>query len=357
MIDSMQILNFQSWATGEFGFHPGVNVIHGDSDGGKSASLRAFRWAAENRPSGDSFRSWWGGQTIVDIETDESFSIARVKGGKVATTNEYNLTNNELEDVTFKAMGANVPAEVAETLDMDETNFQWQHDPLFLLSETGGEVARRLNRVAKLDLIDTSLAAVDSAKRQNTSDVKAAKATVEQTEETLATYDYLPDLEVAVCRLEEKQQRAGDIEKMSNGLMRAADEVGYAQELLDRCADYTGAEKRIEALDKRRVAQEAVQRSITVLEGACDEIVQTRELLEDAAELAAAGPALAELTLKINRRNGITKELTILMRVDENIVQAVVALDKTTRTELNALSEWDEKAKGACPLCDGKGEL
>jgi len=56
MIKYLQIQNFQSHKDSLLEFDPGVNVIVGSSDSGKTAVIRALRWLVWNRPSGDAFR-------------------------------------------------------------------------------------------------------------------------------------------------------------------------------------------------------------------------------------------------------------------------------------------------------------
>ena len=70
MIQKLNIQNFQSHKDTKLEFHPGVNVIIGQSDSGKTAIIRALRWLIWNRPGGDDFRSDWGGGTVVKIKID-----------------------------------------------------------------------------------------------------------------------------------------------------------------------------------------------------------------------------------------------------------------------------------------------
>ena len=79
MIKKLNILNFQSHKDTSLSFAPGVNVIVGASDSGKSAIIRALRWLIWNRPVGDAFRSHWGGETQVVVVTDELDTITRLK--------------------------------------------------------------------------------------------------------------------------------------------------------------------------------------------------------------------------------------------------------------------------------------
>ena len=78
MIQSVHIQNFQSHKNSTLEFSPGVNIIVGTSDSGKTAIIRALRWVVWNRPSGDSLRSTWGGKTSVEICLDKG-SVERSK--------------------------------------------------------------------------------------------------------------------------------------------------------------------------------------------------------------------------------------------------------------------------------------
>ena len=86
MIEYIQLRNFQSHKDSELEFSPGVNVIIGDSDQGKTAIMRAFYWLIFGKPSGDSMRKWnTKADTEVTVETAEH-QISRIRGKSV---NQY----------------------------------------------------------------------------------------------------------------------------------------------------------------------------------------------------------------------------------------------------------------------------
>jgi exonuclease SbcC len=148
MIHSILITNFQSHKETELIFSPGVNIILGQSDSGKTAIFRALCWPTWNRPVGDEFRSDWGGETKIELRLDES-RIIRSKDKE----NIYQIDDNE----PLKAFGKDVPVEISKILNIDETNIQQQLDSPFLLTESPGEVAKHFNHIAHLEQIDKSL--------------------------------------------------------------------------------------------------------------------------------------------------------------------------------------------------------
>ena len=59
MIKQINIKNFQSHKSTQLKLDPGVNVIVGSSDSGKTAIIRAYLWVVDNRPLGNAFVSHW----------------------------------------------------------------------------------------------------------------------------------------------------------------------------------------------------------------------------------------------------------------------------------------------------------
>lgn len=153
MIESLSLQNFQAHRRLRVEFGPGINTIVGRSDVGKSAIIRALRWAATNQPGGDQFVTTGTKGTTVTLHVD-GHVIKRKRGGSV---NSYHLDGEE-----YKSFGRGVPGPVVTVLNMGGVCWQGQHDAPFWFSETGGEVARKLNSVVNLAIIDTTLASVQS---------------------------------------------------------------------------------------------------------------------------------------------------------------------------------------------------
>ena len=108
MIEKLQIKNFQSHKDSTLEFSPGVNVIVGSSDSGKSAIIRGLRWLAYGKPRGDSMRSWWGGDITITVQLSDC-EITRKKG----STNTYFLNKGQ-NTTEFNAIGHEVPQEIGD---------------------------------------------------------------------------------------------------------------------------------------------------------------------------------------------------------------------------------------------------
>lgn len=154
MFKKLLIRNFQSHKNTDVEFDPGVNVIAGASDSGKSSMFRSLIWVINNRPLGDSVRNWKckkDDEVYVEIELgNEPVSIAKNRIGK---TSSYVL-RDDVEAISYEAFKQDVPDEIRSALNMSEINIQSQHDSYFLLNDSPGEVARKLNELTGLDVID-----------------------------------------------------------------------------------------------------------------------------------------------------------------------------------------------------------
>ena len=164
VIEYIKIQNFQKFKKYKIILEPGVNVICGESDSGKSAIIRSFIWCATNKPSGESFRRHQSNYTRVCIKADAK-RIYRSRGKE----NTYRLDND-----TFRSFGGNVPSDIEAIININSVNVQRQHDPPFWFSLSPGEVSRELNSIINLGLIDSTLSNLAS-------ELRKAKSIVEVT--------------------------------------------------------------------------------------------------------------------------------------------------------------------------------
>ena len=209
MIRKIKINNFQSHKESELVFDPGLNVIVGSSDSGKTAIIMALLWALTNKPSGDFFKSFWGGDTQIELTIDENIVI-RNKG----TKNFYILKDlNKKNNKEFKAFGQDVQDEIKTLLNINDINFQKQHDSSFLLSDSSGEVARYLNDIVNLNKIDFSLSNVESKKRAEKSNIARLEAEEKQLEKNIK--EKFINLDEIEKKAEAAEKSAEEYEKLT----------------------------------------------------------------------------------------------------------------------------------------------
>ena len=343
MIKSLTIENFQSHPKSLFEFSPGLNCIVGSSDVGKSAALRSLNWIANNRPNGDFFRSYWGGDTSASLLTEDGIEIKRIK---TKSENIYSVNDKEL-----KAVGKDIPAEVQEALQFTEINIQYQMDAPFLLSQSPGEIARYLNQIVNLENIHESMKRIESIRRQAMAKAEAAseqKTSLTLRLEELPNLVYIEELIEKGEKLEksisEKEDSNGSIEKIISSLeyleeqMVKSVDFDKARKLLQRCEDL-----RLLISDKE-IDDDFINKTLGSLES-IDEELEGLSHFSEAKKI---------LTSYIERKEGLeeleeeTEELEDCISSLESIS---IQIEGNSKVVESLKREFAESFPEICPHC------
>lgn len=228
MIKSMKIVNFQSHKKTILHFNPGLNVLFGDTDQGKSSVVRAFRWVAKNRPVGaQAYRPTFAKDdepTEVTIVCHNGTVIKRFHKG--TTTYKVKTTGKKTTSMGFQGFGTKIPQQVEDLLNLDAINIQEQFDLPFLTGDSSGAVSRELNRVAHLDIIDTTLANLQSSYRKTVAQIKTAEQEIEEYD------DYIKKLTPYRQLLDDARELKSKYEKFAKINSKIKELEGYYEQLL-----------------------------------------------------------------------------------------------------------------------------
>lgn len=342
MINSIEIHNFQSHKHSRLEFHPGMNVIIGGSDSGKTAILRALRWLVWNRPAGDAFRSNWGGDTVVNITVDGK-KITRRKTDK---TNEY-----ALDGMPYVAFGTDVPDDIQKLLNLNDINLQSQLDAPFLLSKSAGEVAAHFNRVAHLEKIDRGIQNISTWLRRLERDADVKEAALVDQQEQLKDYDDLDKIEIRIELLERDQATLQNQFSAILRLEKLTDDIIHYSAQITALEPLIVAEKGInELLDqqaeiqKQRNEQKTIQNIIRQITTLDHDIRQQSDVLE----------AEKEVTQLIRTHNkwAATMEKCINLNHILGNIESLDGRIKTEAAELKTLEiMFAKNFPDTCPLC------
>lgn len=297
MIKSVTISNFESHKETIIKFLKGINFIVGQSDSGKSTILRALNWVINNRPGGDDFRSHWGGDTAVALKIKNK----QVVRGKTKVGNVYTITG--IKD-PLRSFGQTVPDDIQKALNFSSLNIVEQISSPFLLTMSGGEVAKYLNNIAQLSKIDSAQSNINKTLRDEQHDLASTKLELKQAEEDLAEYDWVDEAEGKLVELEALQTSIFRKNSRRQSLQ------GYLNSL--------------EAIDK----QIAEVKEITQYEGEVNKLIKKRK----------------KLNTKIKRKQVLANMLTSISVYDVKIYELEFNLEVWQK-------QFDELMPDTCPLC------
>lgn len=278
MIKQFEILNYESHEHTLIELSPGVNVFIGSTDNGKSGIIRALKWLLTNRPLGDSFRSHWGGDTSVSMTLENDLQVVREKG-KSAKDNCYRIstTSNSLE-----APGTTVPEPVAQLLNIDEINTQYQLDRPFLLLNTPGEVAKYLNKIVNWEAIDRAQSYMKTKKNDINREIKSKTYELEKKEESLKKYDYMDEFESDLKSLEKKNQTFISLKDKYTALYKSISQIESIQKEIEANKKNYPSEKEIDSYIKKTEQLQKLKDSYYTLESQVRKIETLKSQLSDA---------------------------------------------------------------------------
>lgn len=345
MLRSLTLTNFQCHREASLEFSPGVNVIAGTSDSGKSAILKGLLWLITNRPQGLDFRSW-GCEKGEAVEASISIDDATISRRRSEKVNEYLLNGQR-----FVAMKAEVPTNIADVLCMGPINIQTQFQPHFLLSSSSAEVARVLNDACDLSIIDRVTKSINEISRQSKADGLALDRQLADLTERLEglawvedAVDLLASVEAEDGRLSAKQRAAEDLNKL---LIPLQDAIAR----LDKATERATILRSVNDMDGLLADLSRVEASAEELEGLLRQVATTDRrlsaiLIIPADDISTVSEAARYLARLESDAGDLRNLLQLLAEVGEALNRATANWSAAKKAQ-SALWQTIE----TCPLC------
>jgi DNA repair protein SbcC/Rad50 len=387
MIKRITLHNFQSHKHTVLDFTEGVNAIQGASDNGKTSCIRALKWVLTNRPTGISFINrdvMKDGKQLEDcyviIETDNHI----LERHRTSTKNGYIVDGTPLN-----AIGTDVPEEVLSALNMNDINTQFQLDKPFLLTETPGEVARMLNKVVKLDDIDSTLKQLNGYTKQTKRQVIIVQEQLQQIEQDIADND-ISELETAVIMAERLADKYATCEKEYEKVSTLYNDLRVLSSVIEEYATLDTEATLVEQAIKIQQQYDTVESKVWALEDKYEELEKLKATTYQYAEVDVIAinsivqsykdiiDTYTEFTTDYNAIASIQAKTYTLAHIDvapideavqqylftdssiktiDNMMQKAVSYNKNIEKYNNAIQLLEEEVKmmmkGTCPICGG----
>jgi len=349
MIEALEIINYQPHENSILNFHKGVNVIKGTSHGGKTSIWRAIRWVLQNRPLGEGFKSWFANKddyVVAGVEFDNGYVYRRKGPGE----NVYQISGI---DDDLAAVRSDVPDEVKEITQMNDINVQGQDDKYFLLQESAGKVAKALNSVAGLEIIDETQISAKSLIKTTENELAYVKKERDRKAEQLLGYKYLDEVEPIVIRIKDT-------------FIEFNDKRAYAADLQDLIVNITSTKAiRDEIKEWLKVKERytKLKEGLTIANDLYKEYSDLEELVSNIYSLNKTRKEMKEWLKVKDSYNKIVNRMAFYKEKKEyfrqlndtidSIKQTVSVKNSLNKQVLKLRKQYDEKLKraGVCPLC------
>jgi len=338
MIEKIIIHNFQNHRSFEQDLNL-LNAIVGESDKGKSAILRALRWVLTNEAPKNPI-TFGEDECSVEIIVD-GHSLIRKRTKK---ENTYNLDGTE-----YSALRGEVPEQIQKILGISENEIQGQFDNVFWFSLSGGEVAKKVNDIVDLDIIDFFFSELKSKIRDESTRQKIVEEQKSKTEaeiEKLNGIDSLSKRADQIEKLQDKIQKEG-ISRKIDSLSSLISRIEELQNLDEKAQQFKESENNWTELYLKY--KETAEKTSLL-----KEILDTVHRYTPRQEMPDTGDLTAEIE-KLYKSQSMTKKR--LQEISDLIASLVSSKNRleTIKAECQQLQhEFESKFEGICPYCGAK---
>lgn len=342
---TLKIKNFQGHVDSELDIIQGINSIIGPSDSGKSSVIRAIGALVNN---GKMDRRHKSKETSVEWRG--------CKRTRSSAKNEY-----EVDGEVYKAMRTSVPKALTDTLRLGPVNFRSQHQPYFLLAESSGAVAREMNKLADLGMIDFVSTNLKSELRIYTEKLKGVEDDITQKRQKIKALEWSLDADRDLREIESVRGRAEDYERNVTELGHLLDAV---EEIDKRLAKFPSTDPA----PYRMLQHEIAERDTSGLKKILDDIDEYQQIL------STCPPIESDLelfrTLQIPEPDGLGATLDELESMKDysaldnwrdsdvfEVAKLYLALDQELRelnsllVKIESLDKQDESVTEQCLVC------
>ena len=351
MFKSLHVQNFQSHRDTMINFDPGVNVISGISQAGKTVVIRALSLVVNNRigtrpftgknysrfapPKGSS-------EFELVLQSDQKIALAKEirtskEGEKIVSDTIFSLNGEE-----YSGTKGDVPDVIKQALNMSELNIQRQFDQPFLVLSSAGEVARTINRITRLDQVDdwVSILAKRINKQRGETDLFEKQA--KEAEIELSKYVGFEDLTVKIGNLKKVD---GELKGISADSLfldsnleiiekteRAIEKLSPALKLLDDIKKTEAFEIDIIKLEEQISLIQKIQAIINYIE-------EREKLLPDLQKVIAYEKLKEE-------HDDLEHDLERVEKIEANLDSLSIQKDSQRKNYIKLLS-----SEKRCPTC------
>jgi len=364
-LDQLILKNHESWVDGIFDFHPGVNMLIGLSDAGKSSVLRAIKLVADNEPN----RNKADGNPVFknDTASDKedasvqmifanNVSVSRIKG---KSTNQYNLQidNNKIQE--FKAFASIIPDEINDAVGLNEVNIQKQKELPFLISQNSADRGRFFNQVAGLDNIDKSQKYANSKVLEAGREATACEKEIERVSAEIKKLDFISALEKKVEKLEALELSRFQLSGRIQSIQCQVDNWNKINtELKDLPADAVllSLEKKIKYTNVLIQQHDRKSIQLKVLERLRNKWNVLKSNIKETEDVDTEGlSAKIKITLElIQNHTEKRRHLSRIKSYSESYALVLLDIEKAKNQLVSAEKEFEEIKPEICPLCGGE---
>lgn len=337
MLTKLTLHNFQAYKKAKVVFDKGVNIIIGKSDSGKSSIIRSIKLLLHNKPSGDNYRKHKTDITKVTGVIDDN-KITRERGKSI---NQYRMN----EDV-FKAIGSTVPEQIHNVLNVGEENIQSQHEFYFLLDKPSGQVAKSLNEVSDLSIMDSAMQKVKGDLKETSGLITNVESVISNLDNLVKESEWIKDAEKELKKLLMLDESLTMAKNDYQDTERIIEKILALQDNMKNLIPAQAEDKLISIESLLKLKQNA-EVNVSVLKKVLDRLVHSESKLDTFTDFDDTG--IVSIQKYISSKDNMTIKVKAINDLIQKIEEQGIIIKDLTKD----LTELEEEidAIDNCPIC------
>ncbi len=354
MLKSLIIENCMCHKKSIVKFHKGVNMFIGKSEHGKSAIFNSLYKVMTNRPLGDEWRSWWGGDSKIKLNLGDC-NIVYEKSKKTKEKGQYTLINNECEETSFDAVGTTVPQDIVDILKIDrKVNIQKQLErgvPIFLISESPGDVAKFFNKVAGLYKIDETIKAGKEDLKITENEYDTIKETITEKKVSLKQYNNVEMLLSKVTKAEKIKRKIDEGEYKVNTITVYLDNIHRLNKNIKQKENKLKTKDKINKALNISEHMESLNMEIFGIENNLEKIENSNHKIKKHTKNLKTVPKINEALKLVQKIKTNKVKLTALNHLNYTLNLTITKVDTLSISLKQTTVKFNKLMPTKCPLC------
>jgi exonuclease SbcC len=215
-IKKITLKNFQSYKDQEILLKPGLNLLLGSSDSGKSAILRAISFVFYNNPRSKTLIHNGESETSVKIEFSDGTKVTRILGDR----NAYEYVRPDGTSGSVDRIDKSIPDEIKKLLgNPPEDDFNGyisyadQFSKMFLVDLNPTDLPRSMSNLARIEILEETakelMSSYKSIEKQTKIDEKKLKSLAEER----SIYAHIDNYDLTMCEINKLTKEIIDTEE------------------------------------------------------------------------------------------------------------------------------------------------
>jgi DNA repair exonuclease SbcCD ATPase subunit len=211
--------NFQSYKYEEIDLKPGLNIILGSSDSGKSAILRAISFVLYNYPKNNTLIHQGTSEVKVTLEFSDGVSVTRIKD-ELGDKNAYVVSTADGKTITYDKVDKAIPEEVKKVLNNppeDELNgfisYADQFSKMFLVDLSPTDLPRSLSILTGIEILEESAKELMSSYKSLEKQTRTEQNNYVKLLNELNSYSYIEEYSDKLENVTKKLKELNKLEK------------------------------------------------------------------------------------------------------------------------------------------------